>query len=162
MNYIDNHPRQGAFVANKMQRLLELINDQGKDLLKDAGLTMPPRAVSSIQLIGERGQISTADIAKELTQPHQLVTQRIEALIRLGLIERLDDPDDGRRKILALTPLGQRELKILDTRLIEAALAFEDLYNEINHDLSEITMRAMKALSTKPLLDRIKANQKKA
>lgn len=155
MTYVDTHPRSGAFAANKMTRLTDLINDQGTKLLKDADLTLPPRAVSTVLLIGEHGKISAADIAKELSQPHQLVTQRIELLINLNLLQRLDDPKDGRRKIIALTIKGKREFQILDKRLAEAANAFEDLYNEIETNLSTITMRAIEALENKSLLSRI-------
>lgn len=155
MTYVDTHRRSGAFAANQMIRLTDLINDQGTELLKDAGLTLPPRAVSTVLLIGEYGQISAADIAKELNQPHQLVTQRIELLIKLNLLQRLDDPQDGRRKILALSIKGKHELQILDQRLAEAALAFEDLYKEIEINLSAISMRAMNALEKKSLLSRV-------
>ena len=96
MTYVDTHPRKGAFAANHMARLVDLINDQGSQLLEDANLSLPPRAVSTVLLISERGQITAADIAKELNQPHQLVTQRIDALIKLDLLKRLTDPNDGR------------------------------------------------------------------
>ncbi|WP_262694271.1 MarR family winged helix-turn-helix transcriptional regulator [Kordiimonas aquimaris] len=155
MTYVDTHPRSGAFAANQMTRLTDLINDQGVALLEDAGLTLPPRAVSTVLLIGEREKISAADIAKELNQPHQLVTQRIELLISLDLLQRLDDPKDGRRKIIALTVKGNHEFNTLDKRLAEAALAFEHLYNEIDINLSTIAMRAMNALKKKSLLSRI-------
>ncbi len=160
MSYIDQHTRKGAFAANQMSRLVDLINEQGMSLLADAGLTLPPRAVSTVLLIGERRQISAADIAQELEQPHQLVTQRIELLISLGLVERLDDPNDGRRKIIGLTAKGRQEFNTLDTRLAEAALAFEGLFEEIENDLSATTMRAIKALRNKSLLTRINDNKK--
>ncbi len=161
MTYTDKHKRNGAFAANQMTRLVDLINEQGVCLLADAGLTLPPRAVSTILLIGERKQISAADIAQELEQPHQLVTQRIELLINLGLVQRLDDPNDGRRKIIGLSAKGGHEFKTLDKRLAEAALAFDDLFKEIENDLSATTMRAIEALKNKSLLARINTHKNK-
>jgi len=155
MTYVDSHSRCDAFLANQLHRLVDLINKQGDDLLLGAGLSLPSRTVSSVLLIGERGQISAADIAKELKQPHQLVTQRIEILIHLGLVDRIDDPSDGRRKILELTRKGKKELRLLETCLLEAERVFSDFYQEIECDLSAVALRAIKVLSSKPISDRI-------
>ena len=152
---IDSHPRRGAFLANQLHRLVDLISKQGDDLLMDAGLSVPSRAVSSLMLIGEQGQISAADIAKEFMQPHQLVTQRIDTLIMLGLVARIDDPSDGRRKILELTRKGKKELRLLETCLQDAERAFLDLYKEIECDLSAVALRAIKALSSESIVDRM-------
>ena len=155
MAYVDSHPRHGAFLADQLRRLADLIVQQGDELLSGAGLSLPSRAVSSVLLIEERGQISAADIAKELKQPHQLVTQRIEMLIKLGLVDRIGDPSDGRRKILELTRRGKKELRLLEACLRDAEQVFLDLYQEIECDLSAVTLGALKVLSSKPILDRI-------
>jgi len=155
MAYVDSHARHGAFLANQLYRLADLIAKQGDDLLMGAGLSLPSRAVSSVLLIGERGQKSAADIAKELDQPHQLVTQRIEILIELGLVGRIDDPSDGRRKILELTRKGKKELRLVETCLRDAEEVFLNLYQEIECDLSNVTLSALKVLSSKSILDRI-------
>lgn len=155
MPYINTHSRHRAFLANQLNRLADLITEQGDDMLVDAGLTLPSRSVSLLLLIDERGQISAADIAKELNQPHQLVTQRIEALIKLNLINRINDSADKRRKILTLTTKGQKELLQLDQCLQNAEHVFQALYQEIECDLSAITQLTIKTLSTHSILDRI-------
>lgn len=155
MDYVDSHPRHGAFLANQLRRLVDMIAEQGDALLTGAGLSLPSRAVSSLLMIAERGQISAADIAKELKQPHQLVTQRVEHLIARGLVGRIDDPSDKRRKILQLTSKGKKELRLLDDCLDDAERAFTDLYQEIGCDLSAVTLRATKALSSRSVLDRM-------
>lgn len=155
MVYVDSHPRHGAFLANQLHRLVDLIAKQGDELLMAAGLSLPSRAVSSVMLIGEHGQISAADIARELEQPHQLVTQRIDNLIELGFVGRVDDPRDGRRKILKLTRKGKKEWRLLDACLRDAEQVFLDLHQEIECDLSAVTLRAIKALSSESIVDRM-------
>jgi len=155
--YIDAHPLRGAFIANQLDQLAELIADQGEALLRDAGIEFPSRAVSAVLLIGERGKISAAEIADTLRQPHQLTTQRIELLIEAGVLDRLDDPQDGRRKILQLTDKGQKQFKQLKTRLAEADRAFAALYKEIRCDLSRKTQQAIEALSQSSILERVKS-----
>lgn len=156
-NFVDTHPLRGAFVANQLERLVDMIVLQGHALLEDAGLVFPSRAVSAVLLIGEYGTLSAADIASALAQPHQLVTQRIELLIDLGVVERVTDPTDGRRKLIELTRFGRDQLVRLQARLAESERAFAALFAEINCDLPSIADHAMEALERAPLLNRIQA-----
>jgi len=159
-NFIDTHARSGAFVAIVLRRLIDVIAAQGDDLLDDAGIIIPSRAVSCILLVGDRQEVSAADIAKALQQPHQLATQRIELLIDLGLLERRVDPKDRRRKTLRLTSLGTDQFQRLLRRLAEVEQAFASLFEDINHDLPKIIDRAIGALGERSLLDRISDKDK--
>jgi DNA-binding MarR family transcriptional regulator len=159
MDYIDAHPLSGAFVSNKLVRLSDLIAAQGGDLLRDANIDIPSRAVSSILLIGEHGEISAADIANLLQQPHQVVTQRANLLIDLKLIERKSDPLDGRRKILTLTAKGADQFSQLTARMVQAADVFDALFEEIECDLAAMAMRAIEALNRSPILERVNSGQ---
>lgn len=161
-NFRDEHALKGAFVSNKLLRLVDLIADQGDDLLREAQITIPARAVACTLFIGDNGQVSLADIAKALDEPHQLSAQRVEGLIELGLLERRDDPKDRRRKVLRLTKDGKTQYQRLLVRLAEIEQALADLYAEIDHDLSAILDSAIDALNRTPLLDRIRKRAKTA
>lgn len=156
MSFPYDHPLSGAFLANKLDRLADLIADQGEALLGDAGLEMPSRTVSLLLLVGDHRKLSAADAAALLGHPHQLVTQRTELLIGLGLIERKDDPADDRRKVLMLSAKGKGQYARLRTRLSEAADAFGALFDEIGCDLAAMAVKAQAALERKPLRERIK------
>lgn len=157
-HFTETHALKGAFVANRLSALVDLIALQGDLLLQDAGISVPSRAVSCVLLVGDEGQVSAADIAKALQQPHQLATQRVEALIKLGLLKRIDDPEDGRRKILTLSTRGRDQYARLKLRLAEAEQAFNGLFAEIDCDLPAVVERAFQALRATPLLQRIQAN----
>ncbi|UTW54005.1 MarR family transcriptional regulator [Kordiimonas sp. SCSIO 12610] len=155
--YIDGHPLQAAFVANIWERFVELVVMQGEDILSDVDIEFPSRAVSSILLIGDNEKLTVADIAKTLNQPHQLVTQRIDLLLDLNVVERVPDPVDKRRKIIQLTPKGHEQYKALKARLIEAEAAFLELFDELGCDLSKLAVRAIDLLQNRPLLSRIQS-----
>ena len=157
-SFTGTHVLKGAFVANPLGKLIDMIARQGDDLLADAGIIIPSRAVSCILLVGDRQQVSAADIAAALEQPHQLATQRIEVLIKLGVLERSVDPADRRRKTLSLTPKGEDQYHRLYRRLGEVEQAFAGLFKEIDNDLTVMVGRAMEALERTPLLARIQAN----
>lgn len=156
MSYLNAHPWRAAFLATQLRSLADLISEQGNELLDNAGLSIPSRAVSPVLLIAERGQVSVADIAKELNQPHQLVTQRVEVLLALGLVERLKDPSDQRRKLLILSDKGKQEFLLLEHCLRDAGKVFLALYQEIGCDLPEVAQRVTAALSSRSILSRIK------
>ena len=156
-HFTETHALKGAFVANRLSALVDLIAQQGDLLLQDAELSIPSRAVSCVLLVGDQGQLSAADIAKALQQPHQLATQRVEALLELGLLKRIDDPQDGRRKILTLSARGRDQYARLKVRLAEAEQAFLDLFAEIDCELPAVVERAISALLSRPLLQRIQA-----
>ena len=157
MHFLDSHPLRGAFVANALERLVGLIVEQGEDLLRDSGLTFPSRAASTVLLLGERARLSAADLAKVLGQPHQLVTQRVDLLIELGIVSRAGDPGDGRRRILVLTAKGKRQFEKLKARLALADAAFAALFAEIGCDLSSAASSAIAALGRSSVLDRVRA-----
>ena len=159
MTYLDTHPLRGAFVANRFIQLSDLIATQGELMLRDAGLDVPSRAVSILLMIGERGEISAADIAGLLQQPHQLVTQRADLLVELGLIARRNDPGDGRRKILVLTDRGADQFNRLTVRLAQVVEVFAALFAEIDCDLAAMASRAVAALNRSPILERINSLQ---
>lgn len=161
MTYTDTHALRGAFVANLLGRLVELIARQGDELLQDADITVPSRAVSCMLFVGDKVHASAADIAKSLNQPHQLVSQRVDVLIGLGFLERVSDPEDRRRKILVLTQAGNDQYRRLCARLAEAEQAFGDLFADIGCDLIDLSEQAIIALDNAPLLHRIRANASK-
>lgn len=157
-HFTEVHALKGAFVANRLSGLVDLIALQGDHLLQDAGISVPSRAVSCVLLVGDQGQVSAADIAKALQQPHQLATQRVEALIKLGLLKRIGDRKDARRKILELTAKGKDQYARLNVRLAEAERAFRGLFAEIDCDLPAVLERAFQALGKKTLLQRIQGD----
>ena len=161
LNFRDTHTLKGAFLSNTLLRLVDLIALQGDDLLHDAGIVIPSRAVACTLFIGDKGRVSLADAAKALDEPHQLTTQRIEALMKLGLLKSMSDPEDGRRKLIKLTRKGKDQYQRLKIRLAEIEQAFLGLYAEIGCDLPIILEQAIEALHHTPMLERIRMNETK-
>ena len=157
MHFLDSHPLRAAFVANTLERLAALIVEQGEDLFRDAGLTFPARAASTVLLLGERARLSAADLAKTLGQPHQLVTQRVNLLVELGIVSRTGDSRDARRRILVLTAKGKRQFEELKTRLALAETAFAALFAEIGCNLPDVALRAIAALERSSVRARVRA-----
>lgn len=156
-NFIESHELRDAFVGKLLDGLVNRIVEQGDDLLSRAGVVFPSRSASTVLLLGSGKNLSAADIAKILGEPHQLATQRVDLLITLGIVSRVDDPRDARRKVVRLTPKGRRQLQKLEASLVLARAAMAALFDEIGCDLSAAALRAMRALDHKSLAERTRA-----
>lgn len=153
-SYLEGHAFRRAFLAHHLAQLADQISSQGEAFLEDAGLDFPSRAVSSVLVLGERGPMSTADIAEALNQLHQVVTQRVDLLVSHGLVERVADPKDKRRKLLSLSPKGQVQYAQLREALARADAAFTALDQELECDLIDLISRISKAFNRASVLER--------
>lgn len=154
-NIMDTHALSGAFLSNKLLRLVETIAEQGEVLLTSAAIAIPPRAISTVLMIGEVENVTAADIANGLDQPHQLATQRVDLLIKLGLISKRPHPTDSRRKVLELTKEGQAQYTRMMEMLGQIRDAMDALYEELGVDLASVAVTAVKALQERPLVERV-------
>ena len=59
----------------------------------------------AMQAIGPRGA-SASEIGRRLGVSKQAAGKTVDRLAALGYVERADDPDDARRKLIRLTPHG--------------------------------------------------------
>ncbi|MCL2733191.1 MAG: MarR family transcriptional regulator [Actinomycetia bacterium] len=59
------------------------------------------------RLTGNDG-LTTSDLATAEGMRHQSMASTVAALAGLGLVERRQDPGDGRRLLIALTPQGRK------------------------------------------------------
>ncbi len=105
--------------------------------------------ISQIEFAGGAGAgVRASEVAQALGLDKSTVSRGITQLETLGLIERVGDPDDGRARLLKLTPLGaerfsalraqrQQEFRAIFDRWEAADLAdLGRLLGHLNSDLS--------------------------
>ena len=144
-----------AFVAHLAERLTDALCMSTQSLAEAAGLKAPIRTHSVLLFLLERGPASLTEIARSDGQSHQLLASRLKPLERLGLIERLADPNDARRHPYKLTQAGRAEALIVQTAIGEHACAMNEMFAETGVDLVAALDGALEALRIKPLHDRI-------
>ncbi len=153
---IDDEPWARPFLANQLERLAQMIVSQTETLLQKQGIELPARSISSMIFIGEQENTSVAEIARYLNHPHQLVTQRIDGLINLGIVERVIDENDRRQKNLAFTKKGFSQYRKLKKHLNNQIITYTDLFDEIECDLSEVILSTMDRIEKWTLPERQK------
>ncbi|MGQ4512882.1 MarR family transcriptional regulator [Streptomyces sp. DW26H14] len=73
------------------------------------GLTIPER--TALSRLDRSGPTTSSALAREAQITAQAMGATLGALRARGLVERRQDPDDGRRVVLTVTDAGRRELK---------------------------------------------------
>lgn len=154
---LNETPLRRVFLARSLEQLLALLTEQGQRILADAGIELAIRSAPIVLLLTKDGPLTAADIAKTLDQPHQLVAQRLDALVDLKLVTRVGDTADARRKLLKITPRGRVQLRLLKERLDVIEAAYARMFAEIDCDLAAKVLEATEALSRAPLPERIRS-----
>jgi len=141
-----------SFIGKYADDLGQLISVQIKPIYQSLGIIVPVKSCSIIHTLQAAHQASLMDIANRLQQSHQLVKQKLPRLLKLDLIVAHDDPDDKRRTIYQLTPLGIEQANLLKQHSLSQV--YKDLSEEINADLFQVLSAAIEALKAKDLLSR--------
>jgi DNA-binding MarR family transcriptional regulator len=103
--------RQGpAFLAHLLRRLADELVQGAADWYPTVGVTAPPRTISTLLALDDRGPLGVTELADLLQQSHPLVIVWIKELSRLSLVTSKADSQDGRRTVVSLTSKGRKEL----------------------------------------------------
>jgi len=89
----------------------------------DGGLTMPER--TALSHLDRSGPTTSSALARQVQITAQAMGATLSALRARGLVERRQDPNDGRRMVLSVTDAGLQALK--DKRSARAELIARSL-----------------------------------
>ncbi|GAB2588328.1 MarR family winged helix-turn-helix transcriptional regulator [Streptomyces capparidis] len=122
-----------------------LIDDLHAELARQGHPEVRPTYGFALQAIGSEGT-TAADLGRRLGVTKQAAGKTIEALERLGYVERGTDPRDARRRIVRPTERGvdclARSARIFDDlRARWARTLGEDRLRALEEDLRRVTPR---------------------
>jgi DNA-binding MarR family transcriptional regulator len=143
-----------VFLGRAVERLSVLIAEQSQAVFDRMGVVIPVRSCSLMLVLAMLGTASASDLARELGHSHQLVTQKIPKLIRLGLIQHQGDDEDARRRIFTLTDAGMSQLAKFEQCTLLIRAAYAGLFAEVG-DVRQFVDRAAEALNERPLHKRM-------
>ncbi|MGH8878295.1 MAG: MarR family winged helix-turn-helix transcriptional regulator [Stackebrandtia sp.] len=69
---------------------------------------LDPASYPLISMLAKRGPMRLSELATHLLAEKSTLSRQVDAAVRLGLVERIPDPDDARARQIALTPEGQQ------------------------------------------------------
>jgi DNA-binding MarR family transcriptional regulator len=149
--------RDPAFMGKMALDLATLIARQAEAVYEARAMEFPVIVSSALLYLAEVGPASLTEIAQGLDHSHQLVKQRVDNMLKLGLIRGRRDRGDGRRTLFSLTAEGIMQAERLKEYRCEAARVFTALSDEIGVNLADVLPRACEALERTPLAARFPA-----
>ncbi len=144
-----------AVTALRIKNLLDLIDQQLTDSLDASGIQLQASATGIVQALHNLGPLSTAELASTLNLSHQLTTQRINKLIKRGVLQARTDPNDRRCRRIELSAVGQQQAARLQLWLESLKCAYTEAFDEIGVDALDVINRLTRALHNKPMTGRI-------
>lgn len=94
-------------------RLMRLVAARHSDACSDSSMTMPRMML--LRILAENGPTKVSDLAAHLGIKAPAASGMVDALDKLGLVRRDQDPDDRRVTLLSMSALGRSELAIAET-----------------------------------------------
>lgn len=86
---------------------------------RDIHPKLDPALYSVLVLLNRSTAVRMSDLIATLDIEKSTLTRQIDAAERLGLVERIPDPDDARAKLVALTPEARSRVSSLQDRQTE-------------------------------------------
>ena len=144
-----------AMTAHRLRRLGEQLLEDYSSWLPKAGVTAPPRSLSTIRLLEEHGPLGVTEIAFRLRLSHPLLVKLIDTLEQQGFVALGTDPTDARRRPVWLTAPGRREATQVRRALAAMEAAFSGISDEVGVDLFDLVSRVENACERDPLPNRL-------
>ena len=113
---------------------------------RDHGITRMEFVVMFV--LSHRPRATATDIIRMTALPKNNISRGVNRLLQKGLIRRLDDRKDGRRRILELSPKGRSLMDILLPQYSQRARGFLDRLDDTDRrDLSRIILKLAGAIT---------------
>ncbi|QFZ20062.1 MarR family winged helix-turn-helix transcriptional regulator [Saccharothrix syringae] len=144
------------FLGTRLRHLLDQLDTGIAHVYTDLGLPdFRPRYTPIIQLVHTHGPQSIRQLADTIGITHSAVSQTVNQMRRDGLVD-LVPGEDARQRLVHLTDHARALKPTLDAEwhaTNAAALRFDA---ELPHSLSDAVDAALRALTEKPMRDRIR------
>ncbi len=144
-------------LGTQLRHLTELLDGAVAEAYKEQGLHYRPRYFPVMQALLTRSPLNITEIAETagLTQP--AATQTIALMVREGLLTSKSSTEDGRQKVIEITPWGRDLLPQLQTCWDAVTIAAHSLDAELPFPLSRLLDLAIEAVSQETFASRIRA-----
>jgi DNA-binding MarR family transcriptional regulator len=112
-------------LGTRLKRIGDRLQAQTQVILDDAGVPVPASHLPALLALNERGALTIGDLSRALGVTQPGVTRMTATLEALGLVRSGAAEDDGRARVVALTPAGRQLLVRLRRRtfpVVEAAV----------------------------------------
>lgn len=145
-----------AALGSRLRRLSSRLADAAPPIYRLYGVDLDPRWFPVFFFLARSGPHAVGDVARAVGQSHAAVSQVVQAMRRLDLVTSRRSPDDGRLRVLTLTPTGEQVAERLEDQVEDVAEAVAELQEEATHDIWEAVAELERLLDRAPLPKRVR------
>lgn len=91
---------------------------QSRERARTIDPKLDPACYPLLTILARREAVPMSELVAELAVEKSTLTRQIDAVVRLGLVERRPDPHDARARLVALTEPGRGQLTALRESVI--------------------------------------------
>jgi len=143
-------------LGTRLKRLGDRLQAQTQVILDETGVPVPASHLPSLMALNEGGAMTIGDLSRALGVTQPGVTRMTATLEALGMVRSGAAEDDGRARVVALSPSGRQLLVRLRRRVfpaVESAVR-EACDDDSGRFLAQLA-RLEDALEEMPLADRV-------
>lgn len=144
----------GAALGARLRRLSAAIDADAARIYAAHGIRFEQRWFGVLNQLAINGPAGVRDLATRLGISHASISETRQSLEGAGYIRATPDPQDARRRVLALSPAGEA----LVARLRPLWDAFDQAARDLDTEVGGVTQalaRLEQALARRPLSQRI-------
>ncbi len=143
-----------AFFGLLATRLTDLVVDEGGRVSAERGIETPPRCMSTMLTLLD-GPKGVSELARELGMSHVALIKIVRQLTELGFVEIGADPEDRRRRPVALTEIGHKAALDVERFVMRLRVVYFDLFDEIGVNVHDAMRKMEAALRKRSFYDRL-------
>lgn len=145
---------RGAALGGRLRRLSAAIDADAARVYAARGIAFEQRWFGVMNQLAIAGPLTVLELADVLGITHASVSETRRSLEKSGFVISQADPDDGRRRVLTLSPSGQAFVE----KLRPLWNAFDSAARDLDAEAGNVTQalaRLERALARKSLSQRI-------
>lgn len=122
-------------LGSRLRRVSDRIMSSGARIYRDHHLEFEPRWFPVFRCLAERGEAAVGEVARAIGFTHAAVSQTARQMERQGVLTIRKDPDDERRRVLALTAAGRAMLPDLRELWADIEAAAREIVDRAGVDI---------------------------
>ncbi len=146
-----------AYQSQRLQGLMREILQccQERMLFESHKFGLPQAELKCLMLFGMERYLTVKGIAQKMEVAKSRVTKIIDGLSKKRLIQSTEDPNDGRVKLLSLTPAGHKKSKEIDAFLREI---HQKILDQLDSEQRKVLLSSLELLRSS--MEAVKAELK--
>jgi len=140
---------------HRLRRLMEILLDTAEAVYEAQGLGFRPRWTSTYLLLDREGALSLTEIAQRIRLTHPGVIGITDEMHRAGLVTYARDGEDGRRRLISLTPAAKRMKPALQRVWKQLAAAQVARFAAAGCDVMDVLAQVEDGLASRTLASEV-------